>query len=164
MSRTQIIVVSVIIGLWILIIPAFVMERSAGRELNMLKTKQKELTVLSREYKNLKEKVDFVERRSTVGQVRGVANAVDVLSSSIGMKGKIKSVRVTGTREIQGSMTEETAEVQMEKSTMNELVNVYYRMQNAPMILSVKRTTMKKTFENPELLDITMTVSLFTRK
>ena len=163
-SRGQILVASLLIGLSVLIIPALVVERSAGKELDMLKAKQKELTVLSREYKLLKENVDAAERRSTVAQVRGIANAVDMLSSSIGMKGKIKSVKVTGAREIQGSMTEETAEVQMEKVTMNELVNVYYRVQEAPMILSVKRAMIKKTFENPELLDITMTLSIFARK
>jgi hypothetical protein len=163
-SRGQIFVGSFLIGLSVLIIAALVVERSAGKELDMLKAKQKELTVLSREYKLLKENVDAVEQRSTVAQVRGIANAVDMLSSSIGMKGKIKSVKATGAREIQGSMTEETAEVQMEKVTMNELVNVYYRVQEAPMILSVKRAMIKKTFENPELLDITMTLSIFARK
>ncbi len=163
-SRPQILVASLLIGLFVLIIPAFVMERSAGKELEALKAKQKELVVLGREYRIMKQNVDFVEQRSTTAQVRGIANALDMLSSSIGMKGKIKSVKVTGTREIQGSMTEETAEVQMEKVTMNELVNMYYHLGEAPAILSVKRTTIKKSFENPELLDITMTISLFTRK
>ncbi len=163
-SRPEILVASLLIGLSILIIPAFVMERSAGKELESLKAKQKELTVLGREYRVMKQNVDIVEQRPTSAQVRGIANALDMISSSMGMKGKIKSVKVTGTREIQGSMTEETAEVQVEKVTMNELVNVFYRLLEAPAILSVKRTTIKKSFENPELLDITMTVSLFTRK
>ena len=163
-SRGQILVASLLIGLSVLIVPALVMERSAVKELDMLKAKQKELTVLSREYKLLKENVDLVEQRSTVAQVRGIANAVDMLSSSVGMKGKTKSVKVTGTREILGSMIEETAEVQMEKVSMNELVNVFYRVQEAPMILSVKRAMIKKTFENPELLEITMTLSIFARK
>ena len=163
-SRGQILIASLFTGLYVLIIPVLVMERSAGKELEILKTKQKELSVLSREYKLMKENVDFVEQRSTVAQVRGIANAVDMLSSSVGMKGKIKSVKVTGAREIQGSMTEESAEVQMEKVSMNELVNIYHRVNEAPMILSVKRATIKKSFENPELLNITMTVSLFTRK
>ena len=163
-SRGQILIASLFIGLYVLIIPALVMERSAGKELEILKTKQKELSVLSREYKIMKENVDFVEQRSTVAQVRGIANAVDMLSSSVGMKGKIKSVKVTGAREIQGSMTEESAEVQMEKVSMNELVNIYHRVLDAPMILSVKRATIKKSFENPELLDVAMTIALFTRK
>jgi hypothetical protein len=32
------------------------------------------------------------------------------------------------------------------------------------VILSVKRAMMKKSFENPELLDVTMTIALFTKK
>jgi len=163
-SRRRIIIASLLIGLYVLIIPAFVMERSAGKELDRLRAKQKEMSVLSEEYKLLKENVDFAEQRSTLAQIRGVASAADMLLSSIGMKGKIKSVKVISARELRGSMTEESAEVQMEKVTMNELVNIYYKVHEAPMVLSVKRAAIKKSFENPELLDMTMTIALFTRK
>lgn len=163
-SRRRIIIAALLIGLYVLIIPAFVMERSAGKELDMLRAKQKELSVLSEEYKLLKENVDFTEQRSTLAQIRGIASAVDMLSSSVGMKEKIKSVKVISARELRGSMTEESAEVHLEKVTMNELVNIYYRVHEAPMILSVKRAAIKKSFENPELLDMTMTIALFTRK
>ena len=163
-SRGNVVMGALIIGLSVLMIPLFVLERSSRKEMEMLRAKQKEMIVLSREYKALKGNVDSVEQRSTLAAVRGIANAVEMLSSSVGMKGKLKSVKITGTREIQGSMTEESAEVQMEKVTLNELVNLFYRVEDAPMILSVKRATVKKSFENPELLDTTMTLSLFTRK
>ena len=41
-SRGQILIASLLIGLYVLIIPALVMERAAGKELEILKTKQKE--------------------------------------------------------------------------------------------------------------------------
>jgi hypothetical protein len=163
-SRGRILIIALLIGLSVLIIPLLIMQRAAGKEREALRARQKELTVLSVEYRPLKQGLDLVEQRSTAAQVRGIANAVDTLSSSVGLKGKVKSVKVSGTREIQGAMTEETAEVRMEKVTMNELVNIFYRVQEAPMILSVKRAAIKKTFENPELLDITMTLSIFARK
>jgi len=58
-------------------------------------------------------------------------------------------------------MSEESAEIQMEKLNMTELVHLFYKIENAPMILSVKRVVIKKSFENPDLLDLTMAVSLF---
>jgi hypothetical protein len=58
-------------------------------------------------------------------------------------------------------MGEESAEIQIEKLNMTELVHLFFKIENAPMILAVKRVIIKKSFENPELLDVTMAVSLF---
>jgi len=50
----------------------------------------------------------------------------------------------------------------MEKLNMTELVHMLYKMDNAPMILAVKKVDIKKSFENADLLDVTMSVSLFS--
>ena len=152
------------LALFVLIVPLFFMERSSKKDLDTLKARQKEIASLSREYRTLKESVDSVEQKPSLSQIRGVTNALDVISSSLGVKGKIKSVKAVANREILGSMSEESAEVTMEKVTLNELVNLFYKVEDAPMILSVKRVTMKKSFENPELLNVTMTIALFMRK
>lgn len=154
----------IILGLFVLVLPLGIMERSAEKELDALTAKQKELVSMSGEYRALKENVDFAERKPSLPQVRGIADALDNISSSLGIKGKVKSVKAVSSREIQGSMNEESAEVLIEKVTLNELVNLFYRIGDAPMILSVKKVTMKKSFESPELLDVTMTMALFTRK
>jgi len=152
------------LALFVLIVPLFFMERSSKKDLDTLKARQKEIASLSREYRTLKESVDSVEQKPSLSQIRGVTNALDAISSSLGVKGKIKSVKAVANREILGSMSEESAEVTMEKVTLNELVNLFYKVEDAPMILSVKRVTMKKSFENPELLNVTMTIALFMRK
>ena len=78
------------------------------------------------------------------------------------MAGKMKSIKGTGTRKTPNQMSEETAEIQIEKLTINEMVQLIYKIEDAPMILAMKTVVIKKSFENPELLDVTMTVSLFT--
>jgi hypothetical protein len=84
--------------------------------------------------------------------------------SALGMKGKIKSVKSLGTREMQDSLMEERAEVTLERVTMNELVNLFFDIDKAPMVLTVRKVSLKKTFEMPELLDVKMTVALFAGK
>jgi hypothetical protein len=44
------------------------------------------------------------------------------------------------------------------------MINVFYRIENAPMVLTVKKATIKKSFENPELLNITMVLSFLKAK
>ena len=162
--RRGTIVAFMILGLFVLAVALLMLKGSAEKELDTLKAKQKEILSLSGEYRTLKDSVAFVEQKPSLSQMRGVANALDTLSSSLGIKGKMKSVKAVASREIRGSMSEENAEVLLEKVTLNELVNLFYRLGDAPMILSVKRVTMKKSFENPELLDVTMNISLFTGK
>ena len=88
---------------------------------------------------------------------------MDEVFKSIGLGQKVKSVKSTGTREKKYA-SEEEAEVSVEKVTMNEMVNILFRMENAPMIFSIRRTSIKTAFDNPSLLNITMTVSLIKPK
>jgi hypothetical protein len=161
--RRSTVIAFMILGLFVTAVALLAVKRSAEKELDVLRTKQKEILSLSREYRTLKDSVGFVEQKPSLSQIRGIANALDTLCSSMGIKGKVKSVKAVAGREIKGSMSEESAEVLLEKVTLNELVNLFYKIGDAPMILSMKRVTMKKSFENPELLDVTMNISLFTR-
>ncbi len=162
--RRGTIAVSAVAFLAVLIVPAFVLERASLKDLDSIKSRRAELKALGSEYRTLKDQVGSVEQKTTISKVSGIANVMEDIASSVGLKGKLKSIKGVGTREIQGSLTEESAEVQMEKVTLNELVNMFYRIGEAPVILSVKRTTIKKSFENPELLNVTMTLALFTKK
>ncbi len=87
---------------------------------------------------------------------------MDEIASPLGIKGKVKSIKGTGTKKTIDKMSEESAEIQIEKLNMTELMHMFYKIENAPMILAVKKVTMKKSFESPDFLDLTMTVSLFT--
>jgi len=156
--------VAIVLLLFVLIIPVFIMQKASKKEVDTLKSKRNELALLTTEFSALKGQVDVIEQRTTPLQAKGIANVLDDIVSFLGIRGKLKAVKGLGNREIKGSMTEEDAEVQLEKVSMNELVNMFYRIGEAPAILSVRRATMKKSFENPELLDVTMTIALFTRK
>lgn len=163
-SHRWIAFLSIILVLYVLIIPALIMERSSKKELDSLKLKRSELVVLGSEYRTLKEQVDAIEQKTAVKQASGIANALDSITSSMGIKGKVKSIKGIGNREMKGAMNEESAEVHLEKINLNELVNIFYKIGDAPMILSIKRAQVKKSFENPELFDVTMAVALFTKK
>ena len=155
---------AIVLFLFLLIIPGFILQRASSKEVDTLKSKRNELALLASEFSGLKGQVDVVELRTIPPQGKGIASVVDDIVLSLGIKGKLKAVKGLGSREIKGPMTEESAEVQLEKMDMNELVNMFYRIGEAPVILSVRRAAIKKSFENPELLDVTMTIALFTKK
>lgn len=159
----NVLVISVIALLFIVCVILFEVSLSLKRERDTLRSQQKEMLALSNEYAGLKNAVDAVEGKRSLTKVEGIVQAVDEVFKSMGLGQKVKSVKSTGTREKKFA-SEEEAEVSVEKVTMNEMVNILYRIENAPMILTVRKTSIKTSFDNPSLLNVTMTVGLIKPK
>lgn len=136
---------------------------SERKALKKLKEQRQEMMLLKGEYVSLKQKVNTVEGKKNLTNVQGVVQAVDDVFSSLGLKNKIKTVKSTGKRETKYGFEEE-ADIYIEKVNMNEMANIFYKIENAPMILTVKKTIIKKSFENPELLNITLVISFLKTK
>ncbi|MEW6417171.1 MAG: hypothetical protein AB1480_03510 [Nitrospirota bacterium] len=136
---------------------------SERRELKILKEQRKEMLMLKGEFLSLKQRIDAVEGKKNLSNVQGVVQAIDEVFLPIGLKDKIKTVKSTGRREIKDGFEEE-ADLQIEKVNMNEMMNIFYRIENAPMSLTIRKAAIKKSFENPELLNITLTLSFLKSK
>lgn len=136
---------------------------SERKELKMLKEQQKEMLILKDEFLSLRQRIGLVEGRKSLSNTQGIAQAVDEVFSSVGLRDKVKTVKSAGKRELKEG-TEEDADISIEKVSMNEMVNIFYKIENAPMILTVKKATIKKSFENPELLNITLSLSFLKTK
>lgn len=161
-SRKKALAVAALAGLSILIIPGLLWERAARKDLSALTARHREFTLLAGEYRSLRENVNAIERKRTLTKTSTMAQAIGDIAQSVGIAGKVKSIKGTGTRTVAQRMSEEAAEVQIEKINMNEMIQLMVKIENAPMILTVKSATIKKSFENQQLLDITLAVSLFT--
>jgi hypothetical protein len=156
------VIVVVLIGLYIVIIPNLLWERAAEKELSELTARYHEFSTLTNKYRSLRASVDAIEQKKNLTKTNSMTQTIGDISLSLGIRGKMKSIKLTGTKKIVDQMSEESAEIQMEKLNMSELINLFYKIENAPMILAIKKVAIKKSFENPELLDTTMSVSLFS--
>lgn len=136
---------------------------SERKELRLLKEQRKEILMLKDDFLSLKQRIDIVEGKKNLSNVQGVVQAIDEVFLPIGLKDKIKTVKSTGRREIKDGFEEE-ADLQIEKVNMNEMINIFYRIENATMVLTIKKAAIKKSFENPELLNITLTLSFLKSK
>jgi uncharacterized protein YlxW (UPF0749 family) len=154
---------AVLISFLILAALGIKMLSSQTKELHQLQEQRKEMAVLRDEFLSLQQKFQTVENRKNLTNVQGVLQAVDEVFSSVGLKDKVKTVKNTGKRETKDGIEEE-ADVSVEKVTMNEMVNIFYRIDHAPMILTVKKVSVKQSFENPELLNITLMLSFLKTK
>ncbi len=152
-----------LLGFIIIIAIAINLLSAESRELRLLKEQRKEMLIIENEFLSLKQKIDAVEGKKNLSSVQGIVQAVDEIFLSIGLKDKIKTVKPTVSRDVKNGFEEE-ADLYIEKVSMNELVNIFYRTGNAPMVLTIKKAAIKKSFENPELLNITLTLSFLKSK
>lgn len=152
------IVVSLVLG--ILLVN---MSLSLKKERTELRSRQKEISLLKGEFERLKGAVDSVEGKKTLIKVEGIVQAVDEVFRSLGLSRNVRSVKPLGVREKKYGVEEE-AEVQVEKVNMNEMTNIFYKMENSPMALSIKKTVIKTSFDNPGLLNLTINVGLIKPK
>lgn len=160
---SKILLLSALLCLYILIIPALIWERTSSEELSQIKARSTEFSILSAEYRALKEQAGSIEEKSFLTKTSGIAQTLEDVFLSLGVKGKVRSIRGIRSREIKDQLNEETAEIQMEQVNMNELVNIFYKLENAPLPLSIQKAAIKKSFDRPDFLDVTMTIALFTR-
>jgi hypothetical protein len=147
----------------IMISVALMILANERKDLLQLKEQRKEMIVLRDVLLLLSRKVNNVEAKKELSNVQGIAQAVEEVFSSMGLKDRVKTVKSTGKRETKDGLEEE-ADVYIEKVTMNEMVNFFYRIKNAPMVLTVKKITIKKSFENPELLNVSLILSFLKSK
>jgi general secretion pathway protein M len=150
--------VSILIPLLIIAILGLRKLSSQTMELHQLREQRGEMAVLKDELLSLRQKIQTVESKKNLSNVQGVLQAIDEVFSSMNLKDKVKTVKSTGKRETKDGV-EEGADVTVEKVTMNEMVNIFYRIEHAPMILTIRKVTVKQSFDNPELLNVNLMLS-----
>jgi len=77
----------------------------------------------------------------------------------IGIKGKSSKITPLKSEE-RGGFTEDSAEVKLDGLTLNEAVNLLYRLEKGSRPVLVKKANLKTRFDDPALLDLTLTIAL----
>ena len=155
LSTLAIFIILIVLGMKILV--------SDTKELQSMRGQLAEMILLKDEFILLKQQVDSVEMKKNLAGAQGIVQAVDNVFQPLGLKDKVKSVKPGEKREIREGFEEE-AVVSVEKVNMNEMANIFYKIEHVPMVLTVKKATIKKSFENPELLNLTLTLSFLKTK
>ncbi len=149
--------------LCVIVFLLFNASRSLKKENTSLTQERNEIIALKAEFLSLNASLNAVEGRKSAAKSGGIVQTADELFRSMGLNQKVKSLKSTEARDRKYAVEEE-AEIKLEKVTMNEMANIFYRIENGPFLLSVRKSDIKTNFENPTLLDITMTVDLVKPK
>jgi hypothetical protein len=131
------------------------MEGTARARMEGLARTAVELGDVAAEHRALAALIGEAEGRRSLGRARGVVEAVDAVLAPIGIKERLKSVKQL-TADAPG---EDKAEVVLQGLSLNETVNLLFEVDRAPMLLIVRKADLKTSFENPSLMNLSITLS-----
>jgi hypothetical protein len=99
-------------------------------------------------------------------QLRGVVGStgtvIEEIGAAIGLEKKITSFKPLADGMMNGYM-EKGVQVEIEGVTLNQAVNLLYRIKEYKNLLLIRNFSMKSHFQNPDMLDITAQVILITK-
>ncbi|MCX8027390.1 MAG: hypothetical protein N3A62_06000 [Thermodesulfovibrionales bacterium] len=135
-----------------------------NKDVTTLKTRINEYQNLSKQYEVLKVSVDSLEKRATLSKGEGVLKATQRVFDELGLSKKLKSAKVTNTKDLKIDYLEESIDIVAEGLTINEVVNILFRIEKMPMLVSIKSMSIKRSFENPENLNLQLSMAYYSKK
>ncbi|RJQ50363.1 MAG: hypothetical protein C4538_00345 [Nitrospiraceae bacterium] len=125
-----------------------------------LRSQITEMTSLREELVALKDFVGSKEKKIGLTQVSGIVPALEQTLSSLGLKAKVlrplEKVKIK-------DYSEEGAELEIQDTDLNSIVNLLYRIDSDPVPMKIKDIAVRSAFENPDKLMLKMTVSLLSK-
>ncbi len=105
----------------------------------------------------LKDKAALFEAKRRNSRGKDVHGALNEAVSSLGLNDKLTSLKSPPGA---ASAEDERAEARFDGLTLNELVNLQFALDNSRMLILTRKANIRVSFENPELLNVTLSVSL----
>jgi len=118
------------------------------------------LTAHALDLVRLNEEIGLATRR--LGQPEPGKTIVPILEDIItrlSLKEAVRKMNQGESRRVEG-FVESTAELELERLDLNQVVNLIYRIQNGRSFVKVNSMSIERDFQNPELLNLSLTLSL----
>ncbi|MSM40187.1 MAG: general secretion pathway protein GspM [Geobacter sp.] len=115
-----------------------------------------ELLVLQQRYREARTASQKITNR--LAAVRPDDSPARIIEE-IGIKGKSLQIRPLKAEE-RGAFLEDAAEVRMDGLTLNETINLLYRIEQGSRPVTIRKVLLKSRFDDPARLDLTLTMAL----
>lgn len=141
-------------------VSASVYTKGIERTNTTIKSQISKLQALQGELAAIKGVVESKEKKIGLTRTGGVVPTLEQTLGSLGMKAKvIKPLEKNKVKEY----VEEDAEVEIQDTDLNSIVNLLFKIDNSPAPMKVKNAIIRTTFEHPNKLIFKMTVSLISK-
>jgi hypothetical protein len=125
-----------------------------------LRNRLSEMQALSRDVIKIKAAVESKEVKIGLKKAAGIVSALEQILKTQGLEAKI--IKPLGQTKID-EFSEDNAELEIEDTDLNGIVNLLYKIDISPVPLKLKAASVRSTFENPDKFILKLTVSLMSR-
>ncbi len=108
----------------------------------------------------IKSFVESKEKKIGLRKSSGVVSTLEQVLKNIGLKAK--KIKPLNKKKVD-VFTEDNAELEIENTDLNSIVNLLYKIENSRVPLKIKTAAIKTTFENPDKFILKLTVSLLSK-
>lgn len=108
----------------------------------------------------LKTVVQSREKKTERKNTAGVVSTLEQILKTLGLEAS--AIKPLG-RTKAGEFTEDNAELELQGTDLNSIVNLLYKIDISPVPLKIKNTSLKTTFEDPDKFVLKLTVSLMSK-
>jgi len=109
---------------------------------------------------DIKDFVESKEKKIGLRKTKGVVSTMQQILESMGLKAKtIKPLEKKKVHEY----LEENAELEIDGADLNHIVNLLYKIENSPIPIKIKSTSMKTSFEDPDKFTLKIMLALITK-
>jgi len=115
---------------------------------------------LSGNVNQIKAIVESKESKMGLKKTSGIVSALEQILKTHGLEAKV--IKPTGKTKID-EFTEDNAELEIESTDLNSIVNLLYKIDVSPVPLKIKTASVRSTFEDPDKFTLKLTVSLMSR-
>ncbi len=127
------------------------------KENDVLKPQISEMQSLADEALHIKGIVKSKEIKIKQGRSAGVVSALENILKSLGLNAKV--IRPLDKKKTEGFL-EENAELEIEDTDLNSIVNLLYQIESSPSPIKIKSASLKTAFENPDRFILKLSVAL----
>lgn len=157
LNRSALVMLSLIVLSLILILVTSVLTRGIQGRNKSLLAQIGQMQDLAGSINEIKGLVESRENKIRAHSGAGIVTTMEKMLESLGMKAK--TIKPSEKRRID-EYSGENAEVEIDGTDLNRIVNLLYKIDSSPAPLKIQGTSIRSSFENPDRFVLKLTVSL----
>lgn len=131
------------------------------KEVARLEGLKKELSDNGAYYAVMAQSVKIMQKRMEEGRNKNFITEVERITSELNIGKNFKKSNTVGSKK-EGALNIKRYELRFEGLDINTVVNLLYRLLNAPLLVRIENCNLSVSFDNPNLFILTITVAHIT--
>lgn len=160
LDRTILILSAILVLTLVMAITSSMYVRKIKDENRSLNIRFNEIRTLTVDAVRMKRIVESKEKKIGLRKTRGVVSTLEQVLKNLGLRAKI--IKPLKKQKV-NIFTEDNAELEIQDTDLNSIVNLLYKIENSPVPMKIKNASIKTTFDNPDKFILKLTVSLLSK-